>query len=313
MPACRRIVDDERDFVCGEGNPRQAPDHACRYFLSSGRIHGKQTPGAEEVETRQHGSRSSTWSRACARLHQGASPAGKSFRGNPESFRESTGTRAGSKRSEARVGDSFRVDSRTPHPCRGGKANEESKRTRGVGERGNAMKSRPFLLSFVSFGKKQTKAAERRIEAEFRRGLSFCRFSPRACAMCACVRAYIREIFLLRGSFNFFTFSEKKDKRTKKHSECRIETDSRIVLSQKTNEKKGQKDKFLPGAKTIKDDGLGLRGNTAFRRRQNEETTRPERRFSSAAGTVLVWLCAGMFGLLFWGALFACWQLGATL
>jgi len=182
---------------------------------------------------------------------------------------------------------SFRVDSRTPHPCREGKANEESKRTRGVGERGNAMKSRPFLLSFVSFGKKQTKAAERRIEADSRRGLSFCRFSPRACAMCACVRAYIREIFLLRGIFNFFTFSEKKDKRTKNHSECRIETDSRIVLSQKSNENKGQKDK-----RELKGYGLKIK---------------------EATGTVLVWLCAGMFGLLFWGALFACWQLGATL
>lgn len=131
--------------------------------------------------------------------------------------------------------------------------------------------------------------------------------------MRACVHAYIREIFLLRGIFNFFTFFEKKDKRTKTRKERRIEAACRVVLSQKSNENKGQKDKFLPGAKTIKDDGLGLRGNAAFCHGQNEEMTRRESRFTSVAGAVLVWLCAGMFGLLFWGALFACWQLGATL
>lgn len=162
--------------------------------------------------------------------------------------------------------------------CRG--QNGEMKRQDSASPRGR-QRSRFSMLSFcrlISKGKMKGQAAECSIEAASRRGLSFRRFSPRVRVMRARVCAYIRKISLFCGSFNFFTFSEKKDKRTETRNERSIDAACRVVLSQNSNENKGQKDKL-----------------------------------KEAAGAVLVWIFAGIFGFVFWGMLAACWWLGVNL
>lgn len=183
------------------------------------------------------------------------------------------------------------------------------------------------MLSFcrlISEGEMKRQAAGAVLKRE-RGGVCPFVVSRLACASRAPAHAYYKGLkktmgLKFKGKSILFSFRKERTKGQKeikaeslKFKESGLRGDCAFVLSQNSNENKGQKDKFLPGAKTAKDDGLGLRGNAAFCHGQNEEMTRRESRFTSVAGAVLVWIYAGIFGLVFWSVLFACWQLGGAL
>lgn len=150
----------------------------------------------------------------------------------------------------------------------------------------------------ISKGEMKGQAADAVLKRE--RG-GFCPFvvSCLACASRALAHAYYKglkdEGLKFKGKSILFSFRKE---RTKGQEEIKDESlglkvsglrgDCAFVLSQNSNENKGQKDKFLPEAC-------------------------PESRFSSVAGAILVWIYAGIFGLVFWSALFACWRLGGAL
>ncbi|MBQ9758223.1 MAG: hypothetical protein IJW12_00420 [Opitutales bacterium] len=149
----------------------------------------------------------------------------------------------------------------------------------------------------ISKGEMKGQAANAVLKRE--RG-GFCPFvvSCLACASRALAHAYYKglkdEGLKFKGKSILFSFRKE---RTKGQEEIKDESlglkvsglrgDCAFVLSQNSNENKGQKDK-----REIKGYGLKIK---------------------EAAGVILVWIYAGIFGLVFWSALFACWQLGGAL
>lgn len=160
--------------------------------------------------------------------------------------------------------------------------------------RGNAPVS---FCRLISKGKMKGQAANAVLKRK--RG-GFCPFvvSCLARASRALAHAYYKglkdEGLKFKGKSILFSFRKE---RTKGQEELKDESlelkvsglrgDCAFVLSQNSNENKGQKDK-----RDIKGYGLKIK---------------------EAAGAVLVWVYAGIFGLVFWSALFACWRLGGAL
>lgn len=181
--------------------------------------------------------------------------------------------------------------------CRG--QNGEMKRQDSASP-GGRQESRFSLLSFcrlISEGKMKGQAAGSVLK---RKCGGVCPFvvSWLACASRALAHAYYKglknEGLKFKGKSILFSFRKE---RTKGQEEIKDESlelkgsdlrgDCVFVLSQNSNENKGQKDKG-----EIKGYGLKIK---------------------EVAGAVLVWIYAGIFGLVFWSVLFACWWLGGAL
>lgn len=140
----------------------------------------------------------------------------------------------------------------------------------------------PMNLSFCPFfpyGKNKGQAANAVFKRDGGAGLSFCPFSPRVRVMCACAYAYIKGIFPQELKNRFSILFSKKRTKGQETAGSGIDKGRGVCPFVFSNEKKGQKDKG---------------------------------EIKEVAETLAVCAAMSVFGLIFWGAMFACWWIGVN-